>query len=455
MPSTRYSSEPADASALARPLIFRPSGKVAKNVLMKSAMAEAMATWSPTNIEERGIPTKELIEVYRIWGEGANSYGMILTGNIDIEYDHLDAMGDMIITGKDPLSGPRFEGFQAIATAAKANGSLILAQVTHPGRQVDAKLTKESISASALQLADKMGKSFAKPREATQADIDHVVASFVHAAEYLAAAGFDGMELHSAHGYLLSQFLSRTTNRRTDAYGGSVRNRTRILVEIARGVRSSAAVPADFMLGAKLNSVEFQEDGLTTEEARELCAILQDDTELDFLELSGGTYEELGMRWERESTRRREAYFLEFADLVVPGLGPPSQRRTKVYITGGLRTVGAMVRALDVVDGVGIGRPATQEPRFANDLLEGRITGAIKPFGPLEDMSMGLPVSGTQIVQTGDGEEPFDTSDEAAATGYLADLQKWAADLAADGEKLEVYKYPKLTAKQRPLAALQ
>lgn len=386
--------------------------------------------------------------MYR-WGEGANSYGVILTGNVDIEYDHLDAIGDLIITRKDPLSGPRFEGFQAIAAAAKANGSLILAQVTHPGRQVDSKLTKEAISASALPLADKMGRSFAKPREATQADIDHIVASFVHAAEYLAAAGFDGMELHSAHGYLLSQFISRTTNQRTDAYGGSLRNRTRIVVEIARGVRSSPAVPADFVLGAKLNSVEFQTDGLTTEEARELCAILQDEhgAAFDFLELSGGTYEELGMKWERESTRKREAFFLEFADLVVPGLGPPSQRRTKVYITGGLRTVGAMVRALDVVDGVGIGRPATQEPNFANDLLEGRVTGAIKPFGPLEDISVGLALSGTQIQQIGSGEEPFDSGDEAAATSYLANLQQWAADMAADGDKLERYGYPKFTAK--------
>ena len=380
-----------------------------------------------------------------------------MTGNVDIEYDQLDAIADMVITQKDQTSGPRFEAFKALATAAKAHGSLIVAQVTHPGRQLSSNLRKDTISASAIPLnTAKMpgGRKFATPREATQADIDHVVAGFVHAAEYLAAAGFDGMELHSAHGYLLAQFLSRTSNKRTDKYGGSLRNRTRIVEEIARGVRASPAVPKDFVLGAKLNSVEFQEDGFTPEESRELCTILQDEVAFDFLELSGGTYEELGMNWERESTRKREAFFLEFADLVVPGLGP-APRKTKVYITGGLRTVGAMVKALDVVDGVGLGRPAAQEPRIANDILEGRVSGAIRPVNAVEDVSMGLAVAGVQIGQVGRGEEPFDTSDEKAVESYLQDLKKWGADLAADGDKLEKYGFPTLTAEQRPYGVSQ
>lgn len=394
-----------------------------------------------------------MIKIHR-WGEGSNSFGIILTGNIDIEYDQLATIGDMTVTQKDQPSGPRFEAFQELASGAKADGSLIVAQVTHPGRQLPAKIRKDTISASAIPLNSKENSEYAVPREATQADIDHVVAGFIHAAEYLAAAGFDGMELHSAHGYLLSQFLSRTTNKRTDAYGGSVRNRMRIIVQIAQGIRGNPKISKDFVLGAKLNSVEFQEDGFTPEEARELCRILQDEVEFDFLELSGGTYENLGMTWERESTRRREAFFLEFADLVVPGLGP-APRKTKVYITGGLRTVGAMVKALDVVDGIGLGRPAAQEPRIVNDILEGRVTGTVKPVKLVEDISMGLPLAGVQIYQIGKGEEPFDSSDEKAVEGYIKDVEKWSTDLVADGDKLNIFGFPKLTGKQRPYGVLE
>lgn len=287
------------------------------------------------------------------------------------------------------------------------------------------------------------------------------MASFVHAAEYLAAAGFDGMQLHAAHGYLLAQFLSGSMNRRTDAYGGTISNRARIVVEIAQGVRSSPRVPKDFMLAIKLNSVEFQEGGLTAEEARELVATIdasggdgEDGGPFDYVELSGGTWQSFGMTWERESTRRREAFFIEFAEKIVPALGQ-SPRKTKVFITGGIRSAAAMVGALDVVDGVGLGRPAAQEPRLANDILEGRITSSIKPQKALEDISMGLRLAGTQLGQIAKGEEPLDASDEQAAREFLADEAKWYAAMMADGDKLELSGYVKLSTLQRPYGQVE
>ncbi|KAL8414470.1 hypothetical protein RB594_005636 [Gaeumannomyces avenae] len=421
-PGQRYeASGPANASALGQPLSFHFSGRTAKNRLMKAAMNEKLSSWSDNDMQLGGIPTKQLIELYRRWGERENNWGMIITGNISIELDHPISRGNGAITLESPFAGDRFEAFRQLASAGKANGSLIIAQMNHPGRQASADDQPHPISASAVQLAPTFGTTFGEPRAATKADIARIVASFGHAAQYLERAGFDGMELHGAHGYLLAQFLSKTTNQRTDEYGGSVANRARILVEVAREARRRTSV--GFVLGAKLNSVEFQEGGFTPQEAAELCAILQDEVGLDFVELSGGTYERMALHWERESTRRREAFFLEFAELVVPALGSSDRRRTRVYLTGGLRTVPRMVEALELVDGVGIGRPSTQEPHLAADILEGRVAGAVQPVEPFDnDTGLGLLASEAQMAEIADGGEPFDLSNPEDVAAFQKDI---------------------------------
>jgi 2,4-dienoyl-CoA reductase-like NADH-dependent reductase (Old Yellow Enzyme family) len=161
-----------------------------------------------------------------------------------------------------------------------------------------------------------MGMTFAKPHAASTEEIQRVVDGFAHAAEYLDKAGYDGIELHGAHGYLLAQFLSPTTNQRTDKYGGSLENRARLTLEIAQEIRKR--VKSDFIVGIKLNSVEFQEKGFQPEEARELCSLLEKNS-FDFVELSGGTYESLAFEHKKDSTRKRESFFLEFADKITPG----------------------------------------------------------------------------------------------------------------------------------------
>jgi 2,4-dienoyl-CoA reductase-like NADH-dependent reductase (Old Yellow Enzyme family) len=268
-----------------------------------------------------------------------------------------------------------------------------------------------------------MGMSFSAPRAATIEDIDYLIKSFAHAAAYLEAAGFDGVQLHGAHGYLIAQFLTSSTNLRTDKYGGSLANRARFLVEVAAAVR--AATSPSFIVGVKLNSVEFQEGGFTPEEAKELVSLLQNDTatgaQLDFVELSGGTYEKLGHNWEKESTRRREAFFLEFAETIVPALGPADQRKLKVYLTGGLRSLGAIAQTLDLVDGVGMARPSTQDPHLADDLIEGKITGAVRPVAPFDnDSGLGFVAASAQMRQIATGEEPFNLSD----TDVVAEFRK-------------------------------
>lgn len=387
-----------------------------------------------------------------------------------IDCKHMSAPGDSAIPLEAPMDGERFDKFRAVAAAAKAHGALIIGQLNHPGRQIPSKIIQESISASAVQLGESIrktpsptapqlitcilltaphaGMTFPPTRAATTGEIAHIINAFAHAAEFLEAAGFDGIQLHAAHGYLLAQFLSPTTNKRTDAYGcASIANRLRIVTEICAAVR--ARTRTGFILAVKLNSVEFQAEGLTTGDAAELAATLQ-GAGVDYLELSGGTVEDFGLDRKKESTQAREAFFLEFAELVVPALGPADARRTKVFISGGLRSAGAMAAALDVVDGVGIARPAAQEPALARELLCGRAKGAIKVLPPFEeDFAMsGLGVW-SQMRAIGKGFEPFDLGDAGVVERFVKDAGAWFAKVAQAGDKL-IVGYPDYSGELRP-----
>jgi 2,4-dienoyl-CoA reductase-like NADH-dependent reductase (Old Yellow Enzyme family) len=288
-----------------------------------------------------------------------------------------------------------------------------------------------------------MGMHFAKPHAASQDEINSIIDGFAHAAEYLEKAGYDGIQLHGAHGYLISQFLSSSTNKRTDNYGGSLENRFRIIIEIVDECRKR--VTKDFVIGIKINSVEFQDKGFTPQEAQALCKALE-QTRFDYVELSGGTYESLAFAHKRESTKRREAFFLEFADEIVKPLS-----KTKTYVTGGFKTVGAMVKALQTVDGVGLGRPAAQEFHLPRDILDGKVTGAIR--SKLDENNFGLTniAAGTQIRQVGKDQKPIDLSDEKSVELFMKDMQAWGEKLANDKE-LKEYGYIDLSGPSTPFA---
>ncbi|KAL8651086.1 MAG: hypothetical protein Q9210_003452 [Variospora velana] len=258
-----------------------------------------------------------------------------------MEYNQLEAAGNPIIPRTAPFHGERFEAFKALATASKAHGSLIIGQVSHPGRQCDSRIQPDPVSASDVQLQGNiMGMQFNKP--------------------------------HGAHGYLLSQFLSPTTNHRTDSYGGSLAN------------RSHPNIPASFILGIKINS------------------------------------ESLAFAHKRDSTRKREAFFLDFAETIVPALS-----QTKTYVTGGFKTVGAMVRALDTVDGVGLARPVCQEPRLCADILAGKVKGAFKQRLDDDDFGLTNVAAGTQIRMVGRDQEPIDLSQAGMEEAFRKDMGDW------------------------------
>ncbi|KAI4121954.1 MAG: hypothetical protein LQ347_006683 [Umbilicaria vellea] len=401
-PGARYESDNVDAAPLGKPLQFEFSSKTAPNRFLKAAMTERISSWDPKNFEARGIPSSNLVNVYKRWGEG--DLGTILTGNIMIEYDQLEAAGNAIIPRTASFSGERFDAFADLAAASKKHGSLIVGQVSHPGRQVESRIQKNPVSASDVQLEGNiMGMTFEKPHPASTEEIERITDGFAHAAEYLHKAGYDGIELHGAHGYLLAQFLSPSTNHRTDQYGGKLANRSRLIIEIAQAIRKR--VPPSFIVGIKLNSP-------TASTSSSSAAAPTNPSPSPP---------------PKKSTRQRESFFLDFAETIAP-----ARHRTKTYITGGFKTVGAMVQALDVVDGVGLARPVCQEPRLGRDILCGRVQGAIRQR--LDEASFGLTnvAAGTHIRTMGKDGEPIDLSAEADVEAFTKDMGAWSETMGRD-----------------------
>ncbi|KAF5004772.1 hypothetical protein FDECE_8762 [Fusarium decemcellulare] len=430
MAPPRHGTDATDAGPLFQPLNFAFSGRTSPNRFLKAAMSERLASWDPKDVSARGVPSQELITLYKNWGAGG--WGVILTGNIAIDGVNLEAPGNPVISVTDPFEGPRFEAFKELATGAKANGNLIVAQVTHGGRQVEDWLQPEPVSASDIALTNaSTRRNYATPRAATKDDIKHIIDGFAHAAEYLEKAGFDGMELHGAHGYLIAQFLSPRTNKRTDEYGGSIENRSRLLLEIEKEIRRR--VSSTFILGVKVNAVEHTSEGIQLEDVKKLCAALE-EARFDFIELSGGNYEKMAFAHVKEENRKRENYFLVEAEEIVKAL----KGDIKVYSTGGYKTVAGMVRSLDIIDGVGIGRVACQEPRLPLDIQERQVLGAMKLVFEEDDLLQRMTAAMAQIKQIGNGQEPADMTVQENADQLMRSAMQYMQLKAQDTEHLLV-----------------
>jgi 2,4-dienoyl-CoA reductase-like NADH-dependent reductase (Old Yellow Enzyme family) len=211
-----------------------------------------------------------------------------------------------------------------------------------------------------------LSKHFTTPHAMTTEVIADVVQRFARTAQLGEQAGFTGVEIHAAHGYLLSQFLSPLTNQRTDEWGGSLANRARLLLDIVKAVR--AVVSAQFAVAVKLNSADFQRGGFSAEDARQVVELLN-DLGVDLVELSGGSYEAPAMQGETRDGRTlaREAYFVEFARDIQKVAKMP------VMVTGGVRRrpIAEMV-VHSGVDMVGIGTALAIDPNLPRDWLQGR-----------------------------------------------------------------------------------
>ncbi|GAA5926703.1 hypothetical protein JCM3775_007015 [Rhodotorula graminis] len=396
--------------SLAQPITFKHSGLTAPTPTLKSAMTERICTYDDKDLASRGHTTPEYNRLYEEWGKG--KIGVIVLGNIPIDYEGLEAKKNAIIDARssyDPV-----ENLKPAISAAKAHGSLVIGQLTHGGRQVSEEVTKTPVSSSDVQCPPMGGMTFAKPRPLTIEEIDALVNAWGYGAEVLYKAGAHGAQLHGAHGYLLSQFLSGRVNRRTDDYGGSLENRYRIVGRVLAEIRRR--VPDQkFMLSMKLNSADFSEGGMTPEESRQVCAWL-DEAGMDLIELSGGTYESGAFNHKKESTKKREAYFVEFAEAVKPSL-----KSATLCVTGGFRSRRAMEEAIKsgATDLVGLARPLTAEPYLIRDMLDGKTDAARDNKFPAP-MQTGASI--VQIAAISKGEPVPDLADEKVCDEVVAIL---------------------------------
>jgi 2,4-dienoyl-CoA reductase-like NADH-dependent reductase (Old Yellow Enzyme family) len=280
------------------PLTLRSGGRL-PNRITKAAMEENMAGDSQ-------LPDERLISLYRSWGAGGA--GLLITGNVMVHAEALTGPGGVVLDDRAPL-----DAFSRWAEAGKAGGAAMWMQLNHPGRQVQARMPGVvwGPSAVAVELG-RHSKRFGRPVAMTKDQITATIKRFATSAGLAERAGFDGLEVHAAHGYLLSQFLSPLVNKRADEWGGPLENRTRLLLGVVRAIRS--AVSPSFAVAVKLNSADFQRGGFDLEDAAKVIGMLE-PLGVDLVELSGGSYESPAMagRPMNARTAAREAYFLELA----------------------------------------------------------------------------------------------------------------------------------------------
>ncbi|MFU8889495.1 MAG: NADH:flavin oxidoreductase/NADH oxidase family protein [Trueperaceae bacterium] len=352
-------------SPLAAPLTL-PGGAVLPNRIAKAAMTEALG-----DLHDDATPALE--RLYRRWSDGGA--GLLISGHLMVDRRFLEQAGNVVLD--DDTDETKLRAWVAAGTRG---GNHFWAQLNHPGRQTTRFHSERPVAPSAVPVP--VRGFFARPRALEEAEIGGLIAAFARSATIARRAGFTGVQVHAAHGYLISQFLSPRANRRTDAWGGPLAHRARFLLEVVRAVR--AAVGDGYPVAVKLNSSDFQRGGFESGEAVEVARMLAAEG-VDLLEISGGTYERVAFaghgrvalaRHRRgaaadpraAATRAREAYFLEYAHAIraaAPGV--------PLMVSGGFRTPSFMTETLRAgeADVLGIARPFCVEPEFPARLLAG------------------------------------------------------------------------------------
>ncbi|WP_192558145.1 NADH:flavin oxidoreductase/NADH oxidase family protein [Pseudomonas allokribbensis] len=368
-----------------------PNGQTVGNRIAKAAMEENLA-------DRDQAPSRELFRLYQAWADGGA--GLLLTGNVMIDRRAMTGPGGVVLEDERHL-----DRFRQWAEIARSGGAQVWVQLNHPGRQTFANMGQQALAPSAVALdMGSFSKLFAEPKPMTEDDIEDVIQRFAKSAALAEKAGFTGIQIHAAHGYLLSQFLSPLTNRRTDRWGGSLENRARLLMSVIEAVRQ--AVSPQFCVAVKLNSADFQRGGFDTEDARQVIEWLNEQS-IDLLELSGGSYEAPAMQGEARDGRTlaREAFFLEMASELA------SVARMPVMVTGGIRRLPVVEQVLDSgLAMAGIATAMAIEPNLVKHWREGRhsqpqlppIRWKRKPLAALANMA----VVRFQMVRLSRGRQP-------------------------------------------------
>ena len=332
--------------------ITLPNGTTIKNRFFKSAMSEGMGT-------RDFQPKKNIATLYKRWAEGGT--GLIITGNIMVDPKGTAEPGNIVFDKNSNM-----EILKDWAKQGQQHGAKVMVQLNPPGKQVPKTKAKETVAPSTIPLGNGLNKLFSTPRALTTSEVEELVQKFVTSAKVAKEAGFSGVQIHAAHGYLISQFLSPHDNRRTDKYGGSLENRMRFLKEIYLGMREELG--KDFTIGIKINSTDFKEDGLTEEDSLKTIIELA-NLGLDFVEISGGTYERPAMMG-ATSKSTNQVFFAEYSKKLKQKIEIP------VVVTGGIRSINAMNTLLNdnTTDFIGIARPLTIDPNIPNKIKQGTYT---------------------------------------------------------------------------------
>jgi 2,4-dienoyl-CoA reductase-like NADH-dependent reductase (Old Yellow Enzyme family) len=380
---------------LFRPLTL-PNGAVLQNRLCKAAMEENLSI-------EGQLPGEKLFTLYQRWAEGG--VGLQISGNVMIAPDAMTGPGGVVLQNDSHL-----DLFKTWAEAGRAGGAHFWMQINHPGRQVYAAMGEQAVGPSDIAVSiPGFDKLLAKPRSLQSSEIETIIQRFAHTAQLAEQAGFSGIQIHAAHGYLISQFLSPLVNNRTDQWGGSLENRARFLLDTLKAVK--VAVSPGFCLSVKLNSADFQKGGFQLEDAK-WVAIELEKIGLDLLEMSGGNYESPAMTGTtvHTSTVKREAYFIEFARQVSSVVSIP------IMVTGGILSPEVARNALTEdnqgfgVKVLGLGRGLAFNPDLPNLWKVGqsssvdlpKINWSSKTLASLALMS----VSKTQLKRLASGKPP-------------------------------------------------
>ncbi|WP_372810010.1 NADH:flavin oxidoreductase/NADH oxidase family protein [Litorivivens sp.] len=327
-----------------------PCGAILPNRLLKSAMTEGLA-------DAHDRATEQHNTLYRCWSRGGT--GTLVTGNVMVDRRFLERPGNVVIDNNG--------GLDALRNWAKAGteaGNHLWMQINHPGRQCQKLVAARPLAPSEVKL--KLAGLFGQPRAMTADDIDNTLSRYAHVAGVAKQTGFTGVQIHAAHGYLISQFLSPIANRRSDAWGGNLENRARFLLEAVRRTRD--VVGTDFPISVKLNSADFSQGGFSLDESTQVARWLE-QTGIDLLEISGGTYEQLALMGDTpaaSASQAREAYFLSYAKEIRSATSLP------LAVTGGFRSSNTMHAALadNALDVIGLGRPLCTQPNV-HELLNG------------------------------------------------------------------------------------
>ena len=332
---------------LFQPFTFK-NGQTAKNRFFKSAMEEQLA--------KHNQPTQTLVRLYDTWAKGG--IGISVTGNVMVAENGKGSINDVVITDERSM-----DTLKAWAKAGTQNDTLLIMQINHAGKQSPKVINPVPVAPSAVALKG-MDGFINPPRALADNEIETIIQEFIQTAKIAEQAGFSGVQIHGAHGYLVSQFLSPHHNQRTDKWGGSLENRMRFLVEIYQGIR--AVVRPEFLVGLKLNSADFQKGGFDETDS---IQVVQKMSELgiDFIEISGGNYESPEMLTAKASTQKREAFFIDYAEKA------RKVSQVPLIITGGFRSEQAMNDALNSghLDFIGIARPLALMPDLPNQIKNG------------------------------------------------------------------------------------